>query len=1417
MLLQPNWNDVIPVAEQAVSSTTYLAELQQSLKPGWTVHVNRDGRLYYCNHVTQTSSWLPPAETWTDRGNGFPYGWEEAIDTNGKTYFINHLNKTTTYEDPRKDWTEEPPQPREVELSRHPELGFGFVAGSEKPVIVRFVTEGGPSVDKLQPGDQILIINGEDVKKAPRDHVIQLVRSCKETVKLTVCQPPLDNSARKSALLSAAKKAKLKSNPSRVRFAEGVVVNGSPLFPPSTFSSGDSSVPFMPNVLKVFLENGQTKSFKYDSNTTVKDVVDSLHQKLCIKAIDHFSLVVEHVKSLRRNKLTLLDPMEPLARIAARPGSHNLRCLFRVCFVPRDACDLAQQDLIAFEYLYMQCCNDVVQERYAPELKYDIALRLAALHIYQHALSNNMSGKITVKAIEREFGLERFVPVSLISTMKRKELRKLIGHFLKLNNNLSPSGQKSLTSLQAKLYYLNIISELPSYGAKCFSINDMSIERVILVSPKFGISQITGLRNSVPVPLADIEQMSQITVKREDEITRCVKIHFPESDKKELVLSLDEQDAAELVLVLQGYYRLLTGLELPTERDIIPTWVDDAAPSYHSQHFVVPATWSYGTKETINHTATFSVPPPYQSLHIKTNGHLLSSRIKPPLTDSINPNKTEYGVDNNMNKMTNIRNVNGTAGPDGTHFLLDDNRKTASGQVMDFSSLKFGCDLQSVVSMEILESSSCIDARNEEVMRRVAEMQELVQNSEQYLTQHQREESDSESSHISSLDSDAPGQLKHSDSLLLLAQGQKLISDEVNDAVRNIDLGDNEPSESDTDSMSTPTNSPSHRPLSGKEHLGYHSNSVLTASGSSFGLHSPDNLLPIGFHTSDHSVQDLLKRLQEDNTLPYNFAEGTLYLDPDIIDLTMIPPPITPDELTHEGANTLLPHLSLPPTPFADHSPLETELQIREQRINNRNKCSNLRTHNDSFLGDYSNKEGSIEVLSNSSVSDTIHSGQNEELLPDLDLNLDLEAFLASVTVPPPSHQATGSTELTPEEIMSFIIPPPPVNGNDIPTTLMKDDKPILKYQNEIPNEGQPSDEKTREKDFLTMTQHTDSSNFIDASKKGMRTIEYATINCKSFSCCGKKKASPQKNANTEDTIRPPPRNGHDMSKPPARPPKSVDHLKQPSIPPELNSLTNRDLQREESPPPLLPPRNDSPNHKPPQNAWLPHKKLSPTPVLCQDTPKKTSQHSPVPIIKAVRCEHSDNSLVTTPRSYFPTPYLRNGHIISNAGNMPQMRELLFSKSNATLVGLLERLDEVIEQCSKAQAAGGGACMDEARFQAAKELLTNEARQLVTASKLFVKSATDASGKDLTENLANCLYHLRRLTDLASDVTVHTTSPLQTRNLIVKIRDVTEMFNETVSSALGMTEVPETLLLHRAESLASVLATLLRSLRVFSP
>lgn len=63
----------------------------------------------------------------------------------------------------------------------------------KKFFVYRFVTEGGPSDSKLLPGDQILQINDEDVQNGLRDYVIQLVRSCNETITLLVCQPPLDN------------------------------------------------------------------------------------------------------------------------------------------------------------------------------------------------------------------------------------------------------------------------------------------------------------------------------------------------------------------------------------------------------------------------------------------------------------------------------------------------------------------------------------------------------------------------------------------------------------------------------------------------------------------------------------------------------------------------------------------------------------------------------------------------------------------------------------------------------------------------------------------------------------------------------------------------------------------------------------------------------------------------------------------------------------------------------------------------------------------------------------------------------------------------------------------------------------------------------------------------------------------------
>ena len=69
------------------------------------------------------------------------------------------MNKTTTYELPHFYSYDEPaPEPRCIILERHPTMGFGFVAGSEKPVIVRFVTEGSPSVGKVRAVPRVRVL-----------------------------------------------------------------------------------------------------------------------------------------------------------------------------------------------------------------------------------------------------------------------------------------------------------------------------------------------------------------------------------------------------------------------------------------------------------------------------------------------------------------------------------------------------------------------------------------------------------------------------------------------------------------------------------------------------------------------------------------------------------------------------------------------------------------------------------------------------------------------------------------------------------------------------------------------------------------------------------------------------------------------------------------------------------------------------------------------------------------------------------------------------------------------------------------------------------------------------------------------------------------------------------------------------------
>jgi E3 ubiquitin-protein ligase NEDD4 len=104
-----NTSTDIATAEPANASTT--SNSQAALPPHWEELIDSDGRTYYANHATRTTSWRRPdseAEVTgrsEDSANAqaslnLPAAWQALVDSEGRTYFANHSTRTTTYDRP---------------------------------------------------------------------------------------------------------------------------------------------------------------------------------------------------------------------------------------------------------------------------------------------------------------------------------------------------------------------------------------------------------------------------------------------------------------------------------------------------------------------------------------------------------------------------------------------------------------------------------------------------------------------------------------------------------------------------------------------------------------------------------------------------------------------------------------------------------------------------------------------------------------------------------------------------------------------------------------------------------------------------------------------------------------------------------------------------------------------------------------------------------------------------------------------------------------------------------------------------------------------------------------------------------------------------------------------------------------------
>ncbi|CAL8403572.1 unnamed protein product [Boreogadus saida] len=151
---------------------------RDTLPDQWSYGVCRDGRVFFINDKTRSTTWLHP-RTAEPVNSGhmirsdLPRGWEEGFTDEGASYFINHTQRSTSFRHPVTGQIS--PENTEYTLQDRIESRMSKqLANQRTPSVVSQSSTGDPSpaVDTA-PGSRNLRASGKVHSFGKRDHAIK--------------------------------------------------------------------------------------------------------------------------------------------------------------------------------------------------------------------------------------------------------------------------------------------------------------------------------------------------------------------------------------------------------------------------------------------------------------------------------------------------------------------------------------------------------------------------------------------------------------------------------------------------------------------------------------------------------------------------------------------------------------------------------------------------------------------------------------------------------------------------------------------------------------------------------------------------------------------------------------------------------------------------------------------------------------------------------------------------------------------------------------------------------------------------------------------------------------------------------------------------------------------------------------------
>ncbi|XP_067282522.1 protein tyrosine kinase 2aa isoform X9 [Pseudorasbora parva] len=330
-------------------------------------------------------------------------------------------------------------------------------------------------------------------------------------------------------------------------------------------SAGTERAPGAPDrVLKVFhhFESNSehsTCNIRHGDATDVRGIIQKIVDIHKVKHVACFGLRLTRVPS---GDIHWLHPDMGVSHVREKYEQNRpqdeWRYELRIRYLPKGFLSQFAEDKPTLNYFYQQVKNDYMLEM-ADQVEQEIALKLGCLEIrrfYREMRGNALDKKSNYELLEKDVGLRRFFPKSLLESVKAKALRKQIQQTFKQFANLNDE--------QSILKFFEILAPVYRFDKECFRCalgSSWVISVDLAIGPEEGISYLTD-KGSTPTHLANFTQVQSIHYS-------CV-----EEKERKGVLQLDVAGAAEPLTIstpsfstaenmadlIDGYCRLLNAV-----------------------------------------------------------------------------------------------------------------------------------------------------------------------------------------------------------------------------------------------------------------------------------------------------------------------------------------------------------------------------------------------------------------------------------------------------------------------------------------------------------------------------------------------------------------------------------------------------------------------------------------------------------------------------------------------------------------------------------------------------------------------------------------------------------------------------------------------------------------------------------------